>query len=275
MSAPANTKPIIRWAGGKTRLLPELLARMPAQYGRYYEPFAGGAALFFRLVPERAVLADLNLDLVTVYSVVKLDVEGLIRCLEHHANCHSRDYYYAERERWNEWTPGSCSGAERAASFIYLNKTCFNGLWRVNRDGGFNVPMGKYKKPAICVPNALRAASRALAQAEVRHGRYENSLDDAQPGDFVYFDPPYDGTFTAYTADAFGPDQQRELAEAARALVGYGVQVMLSNSDTPFVRELYADFRVDTVQCGRGINSDTTKRGAVNELIITGGYEKS
>jgi DNA adenine methylase len=268
--------PVIKWVGGKSKLLPELTARLPDRFERYFEPFAGGAALFFRVAPERAVLADGNPDLIGLYTCLRTDVAGVIRKLEHHRAAHSEAHYYATRTRWNDreraWT-----SADRAATFIYLNKTCFNGLWRVNRSGAFNVPIGRYTDPPICVPDALRAASRVLAPTTLRCGDYRLAVEDARRGDFVYFDPPYDpltptASFTSYTADAFGPDDQRALADTARALVARGCRVMLSNSDTPFIRSLYRDFHVDRVKCARAINSNAARRGEVDEVIVTGGY---
>lgn len=268
--------PVIKWVGGKTRLLPELTRRLPTTFGRYFEPFAGGAALFFRVAPQRAVLSDFNPDLVGLYTTIRRDVAGVIKQLERHRTLHSEAHYYDVRTRWNdreiEW-----STAERAATFIYLNKTCFNGLWRVNRAGAFNVPIGRYTDPPICVPDALQAAARVLAQADLRCGDYRDAVVDAARGDFLYFDPPYDpltptSSFTSYTTSAFGPDQQRELAETARALVRRGCRVMLSNSDTPLVRSIYKGFTIDRVKCSRAINSNAAKRGDVDEVIVTGGY---
>jgi DNA adenine methylase len=268
--------PIVKWVGGKTKLLGELLSRMPEQYGRYYEPFAGGAALFFRLAPRRAVLADYNPDLIGLYTAVAKDVSAVIRRLQAHRDQHDEAHYYDMRTRWND-RDAQWSTPERAAAFIYLNKTCFNGLWRVNRSGAFNVPIGRYTDPPICVPEALRAASQVLARAEIRRADYRTAVRDAKAGDFLYFDPPYDpvtptANFTSYTANAFGPDEQRALADTARELVARGCMVMLSNSDTPFIRSLYKGFRVDRVKCARAINSNAAKRGDVDELIITGGY---
>lgn len=268
--------PVVKWVGGKTKLLPSLLARMPDRFARYYEPFVGGAALFFRVAPERAVLADSNPDLIGLYTCLTHDVAGVIKKLEHHRASHSEAHYYATRTRWND-RERSWTSADRAATFIYLNKTCFNGLWRVNRAGAFNVPIGRYTDPPICVPEALRAASTLLTRATLRCGDYRAAVADARRGDFVYFDPPYDpvaptANFTSYTSDAFGADHQRQLAETARALIARGCQVMLSNSDTPFIRSLYKGFHVDRVKCARAINSNAAKRGEVDEVIMTGGY---
>ncbi|MEZ4367284.1 MAG: DNA adenine methylase [Kofleriaceae bacterium] len=277
--APVPAAPIIKWVGGKTRLMPELLARVPARFGRYYEAFIGGAALFFRLAPARAVISDMNPDLVGLYRAVGADPDGVIRRLELHRAAHGKEHYYATRARWNDpsvsWTV-----AERAAAFVYLNKTCFNGLWRVNRAGHFNVPMGSYVSPPICVPDALRVAAGALRAADIRLADFRAAVADARRGDFLYFDPPYDpvtptANFTGYTAGAFGMDEQRALATLAAELVDRGCQVMLSNSDTPRVRALYAGFKIDRVQCPRAINSNAARRGDVDEVLITGGYRPS
>jgi DNA adenine methylase len=274
--APAVAHPVVKWVGGKTKLLPDLLARMPEKLGRYYEPFAGGAALFFRLAPARAVLADCNVDLIGLYGALATDVAAVVKRLERHRADHDESHYYSMRTRWND-RDVSWSAAERAAAFIYLNKTCFNGLWRVNRAGAFNVPIGRYVDPPICVPDTLRAASAVLSRAELRCADYRTAVEDAGRGDFVYFDPPYDpvtttASFTSYTADAFSGDDQRALADCARELVARGCRVMLSNSDTPFIRSIYKGFRQERVKCPRAINSNASKRGDVDELVITGGY---
>ncbi len=266
--------PVVKWVGGKTKLLPELLARIPERFGRYYEPFAGGAALFFRLAPRRAVLADSNADLIGLYGALAHDVASVIRRLEHHREAHDQRHYYATRERWND-RDASWPAAERAAAFVYLNKTCFNGLWRVNRAGDFNVPIGRYTDPPICVPEALRAASSVLVRAELRCTDYREAVADAEKGDFIYFDPPYDpvtttANFTSYTAIAFGADDQRARADCARDLVARGCRVMLSNSDTPFIRSIYRGFKLERVKCPRAINSNASRRGDVDELLITG-----
>lgn len=265
--------PIVKWVGGKSKLLGELLARVP-RFERYFEPFAGGAALFFRLAPTAAVLNDRNADLIATYRQVATDVEAVIRRLEIHRRHHGEKHYYSTRNRWNDpsvsWTP-----VDRAATFIYLNKTCYNGLWRVNRSGEFNVPIGRYTDPPICSPDALRAAARVLARAELRQGDYADAVRDAGKGDLVYFDPPYvpvteTSNFTSYTGDGFGADDQRALADLAHRLVARGCKVMLSNSDTPFTRGLYQGLRIDKVYCSRAINCNASKRGDVAEVIALG-----
>jgi DNA adenine methylase len=275
--------PVIKWVGGKSKLVPELVRRMPATFRRYYEPFAGGLAVYFRVVSQtgatRSVINDGNPDLIGLYRVVASDVEALIRRLEVHRGHHAKDadeHYYSVRARWNDKSV-SWTDLDRAAAFVYLNKTCFNGLWRVNQRGGFNVPMGRYDAPPICAPDALRAASGALQGAELRCGDFRAAVADAKAGDFLYFDPPYDpvattANFTGYTKGGFSSDDQRELGELARMLVARGCRVMLSNSDTPLIRSIYKGFSIDSVKCARAINSNAAKRGAVDEVVVSGGY---
>lgn len=266
--------PPLRWVGGKTRLLPELLKRMPAEYGCYYEPFAGGAALFFRVAPKHgAMLSDANPDLIKFYTAVRDRIEELIEALELYPR-HSAELYTTVRRNWNHSKRETWSAVDHAAAFIYLNKTCFNGLWRVNSRGEFNTPVGDYKDPKILDPDKLHAASRALQGVTLAAGGYRDATATAVEDDFVYLDPPYDplnktSSFTAYAAGGFGDAEQEQLASAFSALAQEGVKVMASNSDTPFIRGLYSRFRVDEVRCGRSINSVGSKRGAVNELVIT------
>ena len=273
----ARVMPMVKWVGGKSRLLPELLSRAPLTYNRYYEPFVGGGAMFFALAPRDAVLNDINVDLMTCYRAVRDDVEEVISLLEYYRKNHDKEMFYLARQKWN--ADGYRTEAGRAAAFIYLNKTCFNGLWRVNRKGHFNVPMGDYANPKICDPPGLRAASAALraGRCALGYGSYADAVATATAGDFVYFDPPYEpvsrtSSFTAYAAGGFGQAHQRGLRDTFRELVARGVKCMLSNSDVPFIRELYDGFRIDTVQCGRSVSSKTTKRGKVNEVIVMGGY---
>jgi DNA adenine methylase len=274
-SAPAG--PIIKWVGGKTKLLPELAARVPSKMGRYFEPFAGGAALFFHLAPERAVLADVNPDLIAMYQAIAghhSRIDSIVRSLRAYRRLHSEAYFYAVRDRWND-PKASWTTTQRAAAFIYLNKTCFNGLWRVNREGKFNSPSGHRDKPGIFVASDLYAAHEVLAHAELHCADYRVTVHDAERGDFVYFDPPYDPisnseNFTSYTSRGFTFGDQRELAGTCRELASRGVGFMLSNSDTPFVRELYRGFQIDRVMCARAINSKGSGRGKVGEVIVTG-----
>lgn len=274
---PEPTAPVLKWAGGKSRLVDELTARVPASYKRYFEPFVGGGALFFRTAPAGAVINDFNPDLINTYRCVAWNVESVIRRLVELRRHHGEDHYYQIRDRFND-RERPMTEVARAAAFIYLNKTCYNGLYRVNSKGRFNVPMGRYKDPQIFDPDHLRAAARLLRRAEIHSGDYRDCVAAARAGDFVYFDPPYapvsaTANFTAYTAGSFGDDEQAALADRARYLVRHGVHVLISNSDVPRIRELYLGldgFRIDEVDCSRAINSAPGKRGAVTELLISG-----
>jgi DNA adenine methylase len=269
-------RPFLKWAGGKSRLLPELERRMPSAFGRYFEPFLGGGSLFFRVQPDQAVLSDVNADLISCYQVIAARPQAVIRQLARHRDAHGKRHYYKVRRMWNEGELASKS--ERAAAFIYLNKTCFNGLWRLNSQGEFNVPMGRQENPKICDVDVLLAASALLKRAAtIVHGDYTIVQWQARRGDFIYFDPPYDPTsstssFTGYTSAGFDRDDQAALAYFANVLVDQGCKVMLSNSDTPRIRRLYKGFTISRVRCRRSINADAKTRGSVGELVITGGY---
>lgn len=268
-------RPFLKWAGGKGGLLEELRARFEEAQapGRYHEPFVGGGAFFFDLFRRglpgnaRPFLSDANARLIAAYAGVRDAVEDVIALLETHKSHHNSEYYYAVRATIPE------ALAEQAARIIYLNRTCFNGLYRENSRGGFNVPIGKYKNPAICDAENLRAVSSALAQAEVACRPFETVLDRAQAGDFVYFDPPYhplsaSSSFTKYHETDFGEDAQRALAAVFRELDRKGVRVLLSNSMCPFVRELYQEFRIDTVYANRSVNSKADARGKIEEALV-------
>ena len=280
-------KPIVKWAGGKSRLLGELLGRVPQDVRTYVEPFAGGAALFFAVASDaksgarkmkRALLVDKNAELVACYNAVKRDVESVIKNLRSYR--YDRDLFYEARAKNGAMLPD----AERAARFLFLNRTCFNGLWRVNSRGQFNVPFGRYENPRICDEEGLKAASRALAIADIRLGDFSCVTRRLGPRDFVYFDPPYvpltkTARFTSYVAEGFGAHDQVRLANELSALRDRGVCAMLSNADTPQSRALYKEFAVHVVSAPRFINSNPAKRGAVGELIVTtwerpGLYEK-
>ncbi len=245
-----------------------------AELMRHVEPFIGGGAMFFARAPERALLCDVNPALINVYESVRDHVEDVIVQLQQLAAAHDDDdskAYYRVRERYNR--SRSLSNTQRAAAFVYLNKTCFNGLHRVNRRGEFNVPAGRYKNPRILDEQLMRSASRALKHAELRLGGFEHLLSSARPGDFIYFDPPYEpvsttASFTAYAQDGFGREDQMRLRDVFAALDQRGCKLMLSNSDVPFIRDLYKAFRLDTVMAARAINRDATKRGPVSELLV-------
>jgi DNA adenine methylase len=268
--------PIVKWAGGKSRLLAQLLPLLPsgAELMRHVEPFVGGAALFFARRPERALLCDINPALIATYEAVRDHVHDLIEHLSRLADEHrltaGRAYYHV-RERYNR--ARKLSAAERGALFIYLNKTCFNGLHRVNARGEFNVPLGRYARPRVLNAEALLAAHAQLRGAELRCAGFEALLTSARPGDFVYLDPPYEpvsGTanFTAYAQAGFGREQQLQLRQVFAALDRRGCKLMLSNSDVPFIRDLYRDYSIAVVAAPRAINCDPSKRGPVSEVVV-------
>lgn len=271
--------PFLKWVGGKGKLLTQLLPLLPSgvERMRHVEPFAGGAAMFFARAPERAVLRDFNRSLVDTYLAVRDEVDSVIGELETLQMSHAAGSYYGVRDRYNSAVSGGSKRqprSERAAMFIYLNKTCFNGLHRVNRRGEFNVPEGRYKNPRILDETTLRSASRALARADIAQAGFEEMLDYVRPGDFVYLDPPYEpvsetASFTAYAAgDGFSRADQTRLRDVVVELDRRGAKVMLSNSDVPFIRELYAQFRIDVVAAPRAINCDARGRGLVSEVVV-------
>ncbi len=262
------SQPFLKWAGGKTQLLDELLRRMPKDYNVYFEPFIGGGALYFAVSPKTAVIADINDDLVNAYNVVRDQPEELIEALKSYVN--DKDFFYEVRAQ----DPYSLAPLERAARLIYLNRTCFNGLYRVNKSGQFNVPFAGYKNPNIVQAERLLAASNTLSDTKVFNASFEKVLVNAKAGDFIYLDPPYYpkdvySDFKRYNKEQFYKNDHERLAELYNELSDRGCYVMLSNSDTPFTRELYKKWRVDTVYAKRMINSDSSKRGAVTEIIVT------
>ncbi|MFB8790025.1 MAG: DNA adenine methylase [Potamolinea sp.] len=269
--------PFLKWVGGKSRLLQQYQNYLPkiSDIKTYYEPFLGGGSVFFHLQPNLAVLSDINQDLIETYCSVRDNLEELMNLLQIHQNNHNNDYsknheyYYQVRSRIYN-TP-----IERAARLIYLNRTCFNGLYRVNSKGEFNVPVGKYKNPKICNPDLLYSASAALKSAKIEVRNFEEILDHAKTSDdFVYFDPPYHplnntSYFTAYSADSFNKDNQIRLRNIFAELANRGVKVMLSNSDCKFIRELYSEFNIHEILASRVINSNAQKRGKISEVLVT------
>lgn len=266
--------PILKWAGGKTKLLDEIKSRMPRKYCRYFEPFLGGGALFFDLEPSHAVINDANAALIGTYKAIRDRCEEVSRVIELLRPLTDEDNYYRARQRFNARMRTVEMSPTDAATFIWLNRMGFNGLYRVNRDGNLNVPWGKLKKPPAHPGVAtLARASSLFARNYLRCGDYAEAVEDADPGDLVYFDPPYDplnetSAFTAYTGDGFGTGDQRKLAELIRTLVDRGVYVIASNSDTAFTRDLYAGLELHRVARPGNINSEGTKRGPVSELLV-------
>lgn len=270
VEAPA---PFLKWAGGKARLVDQFSPYFPEEFGRYYEPFIGGGALYFRMQPEDAVISDVNERLISAYTAVRDELPALMERLEVHVKKHSRDYYYRCRERINH--ARSMTNVERAALMIYLNKTCFNGLYRENRRGEFNVPIGSYVNPTVFREDNLVAVSQQLQDTEIRVNSFEHVLETAEEGDFVYFDPPYvpisaTSSFTSYVGAGFDLQMQQRLAEVFTELAHRGCYVFLSNSDSEVVRELYRGWRMETVVAGRAINSKGSGRRSVNELLVIG-----
>jgi DNA adenine methylase len=275
--APAPS-PIVKWVGGKGGLLPQLIPLLPpgVELMRHVEPFLGGGALFFRRGPARALLCDINQALIDTYSAVRDEVESVIAWLTGLASEHNAEQYYQVRELYNE--DKGLPRAKRAAAFIYLNKTCFNGLHRVNRHGQFNVPLGRYENPRIVDPDRLRVASQVLSSVELRCEPFESLLRLAKPGDFVYFDPPYEPVsrtahFTAYDRDGFSREDQIRLRDVFNELDRRGCRLMLSNSDVPVIRDLYRGYHLTQVAALRAVNCDGRNRGRVSELVVRN-YER-
>ena len=254
-------------------MLPEILQSLPSQIDTYYEPFAGSAAVFFALHSQgrfrRAVLGDRNQELIDVYRALKRDVDAVIKALLKHS--YDKAVYYRVRAM----APASLDLYERAARTIYLNKTGFNGLYRVNRAGKFNVPFGRYTNPKICDEGRLRRAAQALQGVRLKAGDFAKICASATQGDAVYFDPPYvplsrTSSFTAYHSEAFDDAEHERLAATFDDLVARGVRVALSNSDTPKTRGLYEAHKTRRILVARPINSNTTRRGNVAELLVSG-----
>jgi DNA adenine methylase len=274
MAGAPLPRPFLKWAGGKTQLIGPLIRHAPPAFSQYFEPFAGSGALFFRLFREgrlRGVrLSDSNAELMDTYTAVRDQAEEVISLLANYP--HSQEFYYTLRAVG----PRALDLPARAARMIYLNKTGYNGLYRVNRSGQFNVPFGRYKAPRTCDPDNLRAVSAALRGVDIRCAPFEAMLEWARPGDLVYFDPPYaplsaTAYFTAYQAHGFSSADQARLRDVCAELARRGVSVMLSNSDTELIHSLYgaAPFVLSRVQAGRAINSNASRRGKITELIIT------
>lgn len=261
----------MKWAGGKAQLLSQMEPFFPKDFRTYFEPFLGGGAVFFHLRPVAAVLSDSNPELINAFAMVRDDPEGLMEELDFHFPRRKEEqYFYAVRAQ----DPAALSPVQRAARTIFLNKTCFNGLYRVNSDGRFNVPWGGYKNPTLYNRENLLAANALLKGRKLLLSDYRKACARAKVGDFVYLDPPYHplsetSQFTGYTKEDFGSRQQRQLAETCRRMDKRGVLFMLSNSATPLVRSLYEGFQARVLRAKRAINSKGTGRGAIDELLVT------
>lgn len=268
-------KPLVKWAGGKRQLLPEIRKRVLQQFDAYYEPFVGGGAVLFDLCPDKAYINDANAELINAYQVVRDDVDALLDLLYVHEANDCKEYYYEIRSMDRDANYSTLSDVVRAARFIYLNKTCFNGLYRVNSKGYFNVPYGRPTKVDIVNESTLRLASDYLSKhVELTCGSYIDALSSVTSDDFVYFDPPYvplttTSSFTSYTSSGFDYLNQVELRDKCVELRDRGVHFLQSNSDCDIVRDLYSDFIVEGVYARRAINSVGSSRGAVSEVLIS------
>lgn len=265
--------PFLKWVGGKRQLIPEIIRIMPKKFTNYYEPFIGGGAVLFHIQPKKATINDLNEELINVYRTIKEAPEALIKDLETHKN--ESDYFYEIRGLDRNLEFKNLSKVKRASRFIYLNKTCYNGLYRVNNSGEFNSPFGKYKNPNIVNEVTIRAVSKYLNsnQIEVLNTDYKNVLEGIKKGSFVYFDPPYEpvsksSNFTGYVQGGFTIEDQIRLRDECNRLNDNGIKFMLSNSDSQIIKDLYKDYDINYVKAIRSINSNATKRGEINEVII-------
>lgn len=266
--------PVVKWVGGKRQILDKIQKYVPKNITTYYEPFVGGGAVLFDIQPSKAVVNDINSELINLYQIIKDNVEDLIEDLKKHKN--EEDYFYQVREldrdkaRYSLLTP-----IERASRVIFLNKTCYNGLFRVNRAGEFNTPFGNYKNPNIVNEETLKAVSKYFNKANITflNKDYEEVLKGARKGAFVYLDPPYDpvsdtASFTGYDKGGFNRDEQTRLKRTCDKLNEKGIKFLLSNSATDFIFELYKEYKIETIQAKRAINSDPNKRGEINEVLV-------
>lgn len=272
-----ESKPFLKWVGGKGRLLDQLLPLFPKSFESYFEPFLGGGAAFFALAPVTGQINDVNKALMSAYINVRDDVDKLIAILKELERSYlsldeegRQAYFYERRTEYNSETHDT---VRKTALLIFLNKTCFNGLYRENRKGLFNVPFGRYANPTICDEDTLRAVSKVLHYINISCGSFVDAVAAAKEDDFVYFDPPYfplnpTSSFTSYSIDDFLEEDQRKLKAVFDNLTTRGVKVVLSNSDTPFIRELYKEYRQETVMAGRAINATGAKRGKISELVV-------
>lgn len=262
--------PFLKWAGGKAQLLDQMKEWFPDNYRAYIEPFLGGGAIFFYLMPKRAVLGDLNSELINVYNVVHNDLESLTDKLDvHHPHVDNRDYYELVRSE----DPKDLDEVSRAARMMFLNKTCFNGLYRVNSKGEFNVPFGRYSNPQLYDRENVIACSKALNGIQLVNSDYRETLKRARKNDFVYLDPPYHhlsnaASFTSYTSDSFLKEDQIELSHVFERLNKKGCNIMMSNSATELIEELYKDFHIETLKARRMISSRSETRGEIDEFLI-------
>ena len=270
----AHAAPVVKWVGGKRQLLPQILPLIPKRMSAYCEPFLGGGAVLFALQPRRALVNDLNQDLITVYRVIKENADALIEHLSRHEN--TPEYFYRIRDLDRDREAyAALSDVEKASRLLYLNKTCYNGLFRVNASGAFNSPYGHYRRPNIVNEQTIRGVSRYFNSCDIAFFSEDFAavLDRVPRGGFVYLDPPYDpvsdtASFTGYNRGGFGREEQVRLKACCDALTARGVRFLLSNSATPFIRELYSSYHVPIVQARRAVNSVASRRGAIEEVLV-------
>jgi len=264
--------PFVKWAGGKRQLIPQMIKYLPKNFNIYIEPFVGGGALFFYILPEKAILIDSNKELVNCFTVIKNNVKELIKLLKNHKN--EKNYYYQIRSLdRNPECYSKLSDVEKASRTIYLNRCCYNGLYRVNSKGQFNVPFGRYRNPNFCDEENLEAVNNVLKNVDILLGSFELCLNFAEEGDFIYFDPPYHplsqtSSFTSYTKEDFGKESQRKLFNVFKRLDERGCKLLLSNSYNNFILDLYNEYQIILLNAKRAINSNATKRGAIKEVLV-------
>ena len=267
-----NPHPFLKWAGGKRQLLSQIDLYIPKSFNKYIEPFVGGGALFFYLLPKNAILNDINQDLINAYRVIKEKVSELITSLKKHKN--EEEYFYKIRsvdrnlDEFKTW-----SDVEKASRIIYLNRCCYNGLYRVNSKGYFNAPFGKYKNPKICNEENLKLVHKVLKDVKLMNTSFELCLNYAKKDDFIYFDPPYvpiseSANFTSYTKSSFKKEDQIKLFNVFKELDQKGCKLLLSNSYNEFILKLYKNYQINIVYAKRAINSNPDKRGEIKELLI-------
>ncbi len=266
-------QPFLKWAGGKRQLLPIIRKYIPQKYGTYYEPFIGAGAVLFDIQPTVGMINDSNTELINCYKVIRDSIDELILDLRQHKN--EKEYYYAIRDLDRDSNFKKLDPIQRASRIVYLNKTCFNGLFRVNSAGQFNVPFGSYNNPKILDEIVLKAVHHYLStkNIQIMNVDFEQSVKDAKKGDFIYFDPPYDpvsdtSSFTGYDLNGFGKNEQKRLRDVYKKLSDKGCFVLLSNSATDFILGLYKDFHVEKVAASRNINSVATGRGKIDEVLV-------
>ena len=261
----ANPAPFLTWAGGKRRVIPSIVKVIPDKFNAYYEPFLGGGALFFALQKylNKTFLSDFNDDLISTYIAIQQDVSAVVECLKYYNSNHSSNLFYKVRDDFQTYT----DKVSKAAAFIYLNKSCFSGIYRVNRNGKFNVPMKRQSNINICDERNLREVFSSLKSVDIKTCSFEKI--NPQLGDFVYCDPPYDGTFTDYTKSGFDRDKQVVLKDCADIWSSRGAHVVVSNSDTGFIRDLWRDWDFRDVSVASTINRTNKNRENAMEVLIT------